>query len=81
MASDAISAKKDYRPHDDPDGERSGALSGGRHYRQLQQKRIWRWSRLGFPPFHGGAFRWLDTLGHAKYLDMAQRYQHLARCL
>ncbi|MDI7662294.1 fatty acid oxidation complex subunit alpha FadB [Cronobacter universalis] len=32
---------------------------------------------LGFPPFHGGAFRWLDTQGSAKYLDMAQRYQHL----
>ena len=25
----------------------------------------------------GGAFRWLDTLGSAKYLDMAQQYQHL----
>ena len=32
---------------------------------------------LGFPPFHGGAFRWLDTLGSAKYLDMAQQYQPL----
>ncbi|XTZ38390.1 fatty acid oxidation complex subunit alpha FadB [Salmonella enterica] len=32
---------------------------------------------LGFPPFHGGAFRWLDTLGSAKYLDMVQNYQHL----
>ncbi|WP_029590724.1 fatty acid oxidation complex subunit alpha FadB [Franconibacter pulveris] len=32
---------------------------------------------LGFPPFHGGAFRWLDTQGSAKYLDMAQRYQAL----
>ena len=32
---------------------------------------------LGFPPFHGGAFRWLDTLGSARYLDMAQQFAHL----
>lgn len=32
---------------------------------------------LGFPPFHGGALRWLDTLGSAKYLDMAEHYQEL----
>ena len=32
---------------------------------------------LGFPPFHGGAFRWLDTQGSAHYLDMAQQFQHL----
>ncbi len=37
---------------------------------------------LGFPPFHGGAFRWLDTLGSAKYLDMAQRMSApSARCM
>ncbi|MBK4714956.1 MULTISPECIES: fatty acid oxidation complex subunit alpha FadB [Tenebrionibacter/Tenebrionicola group] len=32
---------------------------------------------LGFPPFHGGAFRWLDTLGCARFLDMAQQYRQL----
>ncbi|MFP1497015.1 hypothetical protein ACLB1Q_20950 [Escherichia coli] len=34
-----FSGRRDYRPHDDPDGQRSGALSGGRHYRH-RQKRI-----------------------------------------
>lgn len=32
---------------------------------------------IGFPPFHGGAFRYLDTLGSAQYVEMAHRYQHL----
>lgn len=32
---------------------------------------------LGFPPFHGGVFRYLDTLGSANYVEMAQRYAHL----
>ncbi len=32
---------------------------------------------LGFPPFHGGAFRWLDTLGLPQYVELAQQYQAL----
>ena len=32
---------------------------------------------LGFPPFQGGIFRWLDTQGSQAYVAMAQQYQHL----
>ena len=50
---------------------------GRRHYRQPGGSGYGAGIRPGFPPFHGGAFRWLDTIGSAKYLDMAQQYQHL----
>ncbi|EHD19681.1 MULTISPECIES: fatty acid oxidation complex subunit alpha FadB [Brenneria] len=32
---------------------------------------------LGFPPFRGGACRYLDTQGSARYLDMARQLAHL----
>ena len=32
---------------------------------------------LGFPPFRGGVFRYLDTLGLAEYVAMADQYTHL----
>lgn len=32
---------------------------------------------IGFPPFHGGAFRYLDTLGSSAYLKLAAHYSHL----
>ncbi|MBW1215277.1 fatty acid oxidation complex subunit alpha FadB [Pantoea allii] len=32
---------------------------------------------LGFPPFRGGAFRYLDTLGNSNVVDQAKRYTAL----
>lgn len=32
---------------------------------------------IGFPPFHGGVFRYLDTIGTANYVELAQRYAYL----
>ncbi|GGI91706.1 fatty acid oxidation complex subunit alpha FadB [Shewanella gelidii] len=32
---------------------------------------------IGFPPFRGGVFRYLDTLGIAKFVEMADQYAHL----
>ncbi|UXI01326.1 fatty acid oxidation complex subunit alpha FadB [Photobacterium sp. TY1-4] len=32
---------------------------------------------LGFPPFRGGVFRYLDTQGLANYVAMAEQYAHL----
>ena len=32
---------------------------------------------LGFPPFHGGAFRYLDTLGNARFVSQAQAFSQL----
>ncbi|KOO12156.1 multifunctional fatty acid oxidation complex subunit alpha, partial [Vibrio xuii] len=32
---------------------------------------------LGFPPFRGGVFRYLDSLGIAEFLEMAKQYEDL----
>lgn len=32
---------------------------------------------LGFPPFRGGIFRYIETIGLAKFVELADRYAHL----
>ncbi|WP_428944415.1 fatty acid oxidation complex subunit alpha FadB [Pantoea sp. FN060301] len=32
---------------------------------------------LGFPPFHGGVFRYLDTTGNAHFVSQAEQYREL----
>ena len=32
---------------------------------------------LGFPPFRGGVFRYLDSLGIAEFIEMAKQYEDL----
>lgn len=34
---------------------------------------------LGFPPFKGGVFRYLDTLGLANFIKQADKYAHLGK--
>lgn len=34
---------------------------------------------LGFPPFRGGVFRWLDTIGMQSLAEMSKTYEHLGK--
>ena len=32
---------------------------------------------IGFPPFRGGVFRWIETMGVDKFVELADKYAHL----
>ena len=34
---------------------------------------------VGFPPFRGGIFRWIDSLGIDKFVAMCDQYKHLGK--
>jgi len=34
---------------------------------------------VGFPPFRGGVFRWIDRMGIDKFVAMADQYKHLGK--
>lgn len=34
---------------------------------------------IGFPPFRGGIFRWIDSMGIESFVAMCDKYQHLGK--
>ena len=34
---------------------------------------------VGFPPFRGGIFRWMDTVGMAHIAEAAEKFAHLGK--
>ena len=34
---------------------------------------------VGFPPFRGGLFRWMDTVGLAHIKEMSDKFAHLGK--
>lgn len=34
---------------------------------------------VGFPPFRGGVFRWIDDIGVDKFVEACDKYQHLGK--
>ncbi len=34
---------------------------------------------VGFPPFRGGVFRWLDSIGLAEFVALSDKYKHLGK--
>ena len=34
---------------------------------------------VGFPPFRGGVFRWMDTVGMAYIVEQSEKYAYLGK--
>ena len=34
---------------------------------------------VGFPPFRGGIFRWIDSMGVESFVALCDKYQHLGK--
>ena len=34
---------------------------------------------VGFPPFRGGVFRWIDSIGIVKFVELCDKYKHLGK--
>lgn len=34
---------------------------------------------VGFPPFRGGVFRWIDSIGVQQFVDLCDQYKHLGK--
>ncbi len=34
---------------------------------------------VGFPPFRGGAFRWIDSIGITKFVELCDKFKHLGK--
>jgi 3-hydroxyacyl-CoA dehydrogenase/enoyl-CoA hydratase/3-hydroxybutyryl-CoA epimerase/enoyl-CoA isomerase len=34
---------------------------------------------VGFPPFRGGVFRWLDNIGMQAFIEMSDQFKHLGK--
>jgi short chain enoyl-CoA hydratase (EC 4.2.1.17)/3-hydroxyacyl-CoA dehydrogenase (EC 1.1.1.35) len=53
------------------------ALPGRRHRRNRRRSRhgpgLWHW----FPPFRGGALRYIDSIGVAEFVALADQYADL----
>jgi len=34
---------------------------------------------VGFPPFRGGVFRWMDSIGLDKFVALSDKYKYLGK--